>query len=58
LRKQQMKILARDACGGDGRQNNHRFSGEIDGAEFAGGKGENIAIVLGEGRMLPHSSRD
>ncbi len=29
------------------------FVGKIDGVEFAGGKGENIAIVLGEGRMLP-----
>jgi len=29
------------------------FVGTIDGAEFAGGKGENIAIVVGEGRMLP-----
>jgi trigger factor len=29
------------------------FDGAIDGSAFAGGKGENIAIVLGEGRMLP-----
>jgi trigger factor len=29
------------------------FEGAIDGVPFAGGKGENIAIVLGEGRMLP-----
>ena len=29
------------------------FEGSIDGVEFAGGKGENIAIVVGEGRMLP-----
>jgi trigger factor len=29
------------------------FEGSVDGVAFAGGKGENIAIVLGEGRMLP-----
>jgi trigger factor len=29
------------------------FVGTIDGAEFPGGKGEDFAFVLGEGRMLP-----
>jgi trigger factor len=29
------------------------FVGVIDGVEFAGGKAENYAFVLGEGRMLP-----
>ncbi len=29
------------------------FVGTIDGVEFAGGKAENYAFVLGEGRMLP-----
>jgi trigger factor len=29
------------------------FVGRVDGAEFAGGKGEDFAVVLGEGRMLP-----
>ncbi len=29
------------------------FEGAIDGVPFAGGKGENVVIVLGEGRMLP-----
>jgi trigger factor len=29
------------------------FEGSIDGVPFAGGKGENIDIVLGAGRMLP-----
>src|SRR5208282_1835062 len=28
------------------------FEGAIDGVAFAGGKGEGVAIVLGEGRML------
>jgi trigger factor len=29
------------------------FVGKIDGIEFAGGKAENFAFILGEGRMLP-----
>ncbi|MFL6673608.1 MAG: trigger factor [Massilia sp.] len=29
------------------------FVGAIDGVEFAGGKADNYAFVLGEGRMLP-----
>ena len=29
------------------------FVGKIDGVEFAGGKADNFAFVLGEGRMLP-----
>jgi trigger factor len=29
------------------------FTGTIDGVEFAGGKAEDYAFVLGEGRMLP-----
>lgn len=29
------------------------FEGSIDGVPFAGGKGEGIPIVLGQGRMLP-----
>jgi trigger factor len=29
------------------------FEGSINGVAFAGGKGEAVAIVLGEGRMLP-----
>src|SRR6202035_3772797 len=53
LRKQQMKYVAvtRAAAGGD--KVTIDFEGAIDGVPFAGGKGENIAIVLGEGRMLP-----
>jgi trigger factor len=53
LRKQQMKYspAARAAAAGD--KVTIDFSGKIDGVEFAGGKGENIAITLGEGRMLP-----
>jgi trigger factor len=53
LRKQQPRYaaVARPAASGDKVWVN--FEGTIDGAAFAGGKGENIAIVLGEGRMLP-----
>ena len=53
LRKQQMKYspVSRPAALGD--KVTIDFAGTIDGVEFAGGKGENIAIVLGEGRMLP-----
>jgi trigger factor len=53
LRKQQMKYteVARAAALGD--KVSIDFEGAIDGVAFAGGKGENIAIVLGEGRMLP-----
>ena len=29
------------------------FVGKIDGVEFAGGKADDYAFVLGEGRMLP-----
>jgi trigger factor len=29
------------------------FEGKIDGVAFDGGKGEGIAIILGQGRMLP-----
>src|ERR1700689_2008179 len=53
LRKQQMKYspVTRAAAAGD--KATIDFEGAIDGVPFAGGKGENIAIVLGEGRMLP-----
>ncbi len=53
LRKQQMTYseVVRAAATGD--KVTIDFDGAIDGVAFAGGKGENIAIVLGEGRMLP-----
>ncbi len=53
LRQQQMKYteVARAAALKD--KVTVDFEGSIDGVPFAGGKGENIAIVLGEGRMLP-----
>jgi trigger factor len=53
LRKQQMRYSAvsRGAVSGD--KISIDFEGAIDGVAFPGGKGENVAIVLGEGRMLP-----
>ncbi len=52
LRKQQMKFtpVTRPAANGD--KVIVDFEGSIDGAPFAGGKGDNVAITLGEGRML------
>jgi trigger factor len=53
LRKQQMKYVAASRAAAKGDKITIDFEGAIDGVSFAGGKGENIAIVLGEGRMLP-----
>ncbi len=53
LRKQQMKYSPSSRAAATGDKVTIDFVGTIDGAEFAGGKGENIGIVLGEGRMLP-----
>ncbi|NJD87562.1 MAG: trigger factor [Betaproteobacteria bacterium] len=53
LRKQRAKFepAARGAANGD--LVNIDFEGKVDGAPFEGGKGQNFAVVLGEGRMLP-----
>jgi trigger factor len=53
LRKQQMKHVAVTRAAASGDRVTIDFEGTIDGVPFPGGKGENIAIVLGEGRMLP-----
>jgi trigger factor len=53
LRKQQMTYSAASRAAAHGDKVTIDFEGAIDGVAFAGGKGENIAIVLGEGRMLP-----
>ncbi|HEY0800721.1 MAG TPA: trigger factor [Steroidobacteraceae bacterium] len=53
LRKQQMKYVAVERAAAKGDKVSIDFEGAIDGVAFAGGKGENISIVLGEGRMLP-----
>jgi trigger factor len=53
LRKQRMKFtpVTRAAMSGD--KVTVDFDGSIDGVPFAGGKGENVSITLGEKRMLP-----
>src|SRR3984957_14197466 len=53
LRKQQMKYAAANRAAANGDKVTIDFEGAIDRVTFAGGKGENVAIVLGEGRMLP-----
>ena len=53
LRKQQMKYSAVNRGAANADKVTIDFEGAIDGVTFAGGKGENIAIILGEGRMLP-----
>ena len=53
LRKQQMKYSAVNRGAATADKVTIDFEGTIDGVAFPGGKGENIALVLGEGRMLP-----
>jgi trigger factor len=53
LRKQQTKYTPAARAAASGDKVTIDFSGTIDGVPFAGGKGENVAIVVGEGRMLP-----
>jgi trigger factor len=53
LRKQQMRYSAVTRGAASGDKVNIDFEGAIDGVAFAGGKGENVAIIVGEGRMLP-----
>jgi trigger factor len=52
LRKQQMTYTEAPAAANSGDKVTVDFEGSIDGVAFAGGKGEGIGIVLGEGRML------
>jgi trigger factor len=53
LRQQQMKFAEVQRAAALKDKVTVDFEGAIDGVPFAGGKGENISIVLGEGRMLP-----
>jgi trigger factor len=53
LRQQQMKFAEVERAAAVKDKVTIDFEGAIDAVPFAGGKGENIAIVLGEGRMLP-----
>jgi len=52
LRKQQMQYSAVTRPAANEDKVTVDFEGSIDGTPFAGGKGENTAIVVGEGRML------
>jgi trigger factor len=52
LRKQRKKFEAVDVAGTAGDRVTIDFDGTIDGQPFTGGKGEDVAFVLGEGRML------
>jgi len=53
LRKQRVRYVAAERAAQDGDRVTADFSGSIGGQPFEGGKGENFAFVLGEGRMLP-----
>ena len=53
LRKQRPNWKAAGRSSRTGDKVTIDFVGTIDGAAFEGGKGENVAIILGEGRMLP-----
>jgi trigger factor len=53
LRKQQMKYTAVTRAAESGDKVTVDFEGSIDDVPFAGGKGEKVAIVLGDNRMLP-----
>ncbi len=52
LRKQQVTYRAAARAAASGDKVTVDFDGSIDGTPFAGGRGEDVAIVLGEGRML------
>src|SRR5882672_205375 len=53
LRKQRTQFVVADRPARDGDRLTVDFDGSIDGQSFAGGKAENFAFLLGEGRMLP-----
>ncbi len=53
LRKQRTRYEAADRAAAPGDRATIDFTGTIDGVEFDGGKGTDVAFVLGEGRMLP-----
>ncbi len=53
LRKQRPNWKAAERGSRTGDRVTIDFTGTIDGTPFDGGKGEDVAITLGEGRMLP-----
>ncbi len=53
LRKQRTRYDVAERAAAAGDRVTVDYTGTIDGAEFPGGKGDDFAFVLGEGRMLP-----
>jgi trigger factor len=53
LRKQRVRYEPASRAAASGDQVTLDFRGTVDGVEFPGGKGENMTVVLGEGRLLP-----
>ena len=53
LRKQQLRFSPVTRAAASGDKVNVDFEGSIDAVPFPGGKGEGVAIVIGENRMLP-----
>jgi trigger factor len=53
LRKQRARFATVERAAVDGDRVTVDFEGTLGGEPFAGGKAENFALVLGEGRMLP-----
>jgi trigger factor len=53
LRKQRVKWEAATRASQSGDRVTVDFTGRIDGNEFPGGKGSAMAVVIGEGRVLP-----
>jgi trigger factor len=53
LRKQRVKFVPADRPAQDGDRLVADFEGSIDGQPFPGGRGQDFALILGEGRLLP-----
>lgn len=53
LRKQRQRFVPAQRPAQDGDRLAVDFAGAIDGTPFEGGRAENFALVLGEGRLLP-----
>jgi trigger factor len=53
LRKQRARFVPASRPARDGDRLTVDFQGSIDGQPFEGGKAENFALTVGEGRMLP-----
>ena len=53
LREQRPRFVEVDRPGAEGDRVTMDFDGLVDGQPFEGGRGEDVTIVLGGGRMLP-----